>query len=122
MAKAFASAFYSSKAWQDCRAEYMKKAVGLCEECMKQGIYKPGVIVHHKIEVTPFNIYNPEITLNHENLELVCRDCHLKIHGLSGGRWTKVNEAKRKMKAAENRYFVDENGRVTAKEPPLEQN
>lgn len=122
MAKPFARQFYSSKAWQDCRNEYAKRRFHLCENCLKQGIYKPGVIVHHKIEIDPVTIEKPEITLNFDNLELLCRECHAKMHDMSGGRWSKVNEAKLRKKLAENRYFVDENGRVTAKEPPLEQN
>ena len=118
MAREFAKTFYSSKAWQTCRNEYAKRVGLLCENCLRQGIYKPGVIVHHKIELDPVNIENPEISLNFENLELLCRDCHAKIHDLSGGRWSKVNEARKTKKLAENRYFVDENGRVTAKDSP----
>ena len=117
MAKPFARQFYSSKAWQDCRNAYMKKAHHLCEECLRQGIYKPAEIVHHKIELTPVNIRQPEISLNFDNLEAVCRSCHDNFHD-NHGRWAKVNQAKRDKKLAENRYFVDENGRVTAKDSP----
>lgn len=80
MAKEYAKAFYSSKVWQDCRNAYAKKARYLCEDCLLKGIYKPGVIVHHVEELTPLNIENPEVTLNHDNLRLVCRDCHAKLH------------------------------------------
>ena len=55
MAKAFSRQFYSSKAWQDCRNEYMKCAGYLCEDCMKRGIYKPAKEVHHIEELTPEN-------------------------------------------------------------------
>ena len=119
MAKEFAREFYSGKAWQDCRNEYMKKAHYLCEECLKQGIYKPAVYVHHIIEIDPVTIEKPEIALNFDNLEAVCRACHDKIHD-NRGRWSKINEAKRKKKLAQSRYIVDENGRVTANQPPLE--
>lgn len=122
MAKPYAKQFYSSKAWQTCRNEYAKKVGLLCENCLKQGIYKPGVIVHHKIEIDPITIEKPEIALNFDNLELLCRECHAQRHDMSGGRWAKVNQVKREKKLAQNRYFVDENGRVTANEPPLEQN
>ena len=122
MAKPYAKQFYSSKAWQTCRNEYAKKVGLLCENCLKQGIYRPGVIVHHKIEIDPITIEKPEIALNFDNLELLCRECHAQIHDMSGGRWAKVNQVKREKKLAQNRYFVDENGRVTANEPPLEQN
>ena len=106
MAREFAKTFYSSKAWQTCRNEYAKRVGLLCENCLRQGIYKPGVIVHHKIEIDPITIEKPEIALNFEN------------HDLSGGRWSKVNEARKTKKLAENRYYVDENGRVTAKDSP----
>ena len=93
--KDFAAAFYKSRAWRNCRAAYAKSVGGLCEQCLKKGIYKPGEIVHHKAELSPENIDNPEITLAWENLELLCRDCHAKAHGTV------------------KRYKVDEMGRVT---------
>lgn len=80
MAKDFAKQFYRSKTWQRTREAYMKKAGGLCEVCLSQGKYTPGVIVHHKKELTPKNITNPEIALGFENLQLVCRECHMKMH------------------------------------------
>lgn len=81
MAREFAKSFYSSKAWQDCRNEYAKRAHHLCEECLRKGIYTPGVIVHHIEELTPLNINNPEVALNYNNLELLCRSCHGEEHG-----------------------------------------
>ena len=39
-----------------------------------------GEIVHHKIELTPENIDDPGITLNWDNLELLCRFCHSEVH------------------------------------------
>lgn len=39
-----------------------------------------GDIVHHKKYISSKNIYNPEVTLNFDNLELLCRDCHNKEH------------------------------------------
>lgn len=117
MAKPFARQFYSSKAWQDCRNEYAKKRHHLCENCLKKGILKPGEIVHHRIELTPLNIQHPEITLNHANLELLCRECHQQRHEGSAG-WSKYNEQRRQKKRARDRYFVDENGKVTGRESP----
>ena len=80
MARACSVDFYKSDAWESCRAAYLAKVGGLCEECLKQGIYTPAVIVHHKVVLTPENITNPEITLAFSNLEAVCRDCHGKVH------------------------------------------
>ena len=115
MAKEWARSFYSSKTWQDCRNEYAKRAHHLCENCLAKGIYKPGVIVHHVEELTPMNIHRPEVALNPENLELLCRDCHAQIHDMAGGRWAKTNARRKKEKRDARRFDVDEFGRVTAK-------
>lgn len=85
MAKKFAKRFYNSKAWQQCRTSYISKRQGidggLCEHCRE----RVGTIVHHVEHLTPSNINNPFITLSHDNLELVCHDCHNQIenHGLN---------------------------------------
>ena len=115
MAKPYARQFYSSKAWQDCRNEYAKKVHHLCENCLRQGIYKPGEIVHHRIEISPLNIDKPEITLNQKNLELLCRECHKARHDHSGYGWDKVNAKRKAEKIAKLRYKVDEFGKVFAK-------
>ena len=114
MAKEFARKFYSSKQWQDCRNEYMKERQYLCENCLRQGIYRPARYVHHIIELDPINIENPEIALGFDNLECVCRACHDEYHD-NHGRWAKVNESKRVKRDASLRYFVDETGKVTAR-------
>lgn len=93
--KEFAQEFYNSKAWKDCRKAYRKKVGGLCERCLRDGIAEAGVIVHHKIELTPENIGRPDISLNHDNLELLCRKHHAEAHG-----------------ARQRRYRLDELGRV----------
>ena len=87
MAKEWAKAFYNSKRWTRCRDAYISKRIatdgGLCEECRE----KPGYIVHHKIMLTQTNISNPDISLNEDNLEYVCKDCHdlFEGHGLNKG-------------------------------------
>lgn len=75
MAKDYAVKFYKSKAWRKTRESYYKSKFGLCERCGE-----PGDIVHHKEYITPDNINNPEITLDFNNLELLCQDCHNKEH------------------------------------------
>lgn len=89
--KEYAVKFYKSKAWERCRREYSKSVGGLCEICLAKGIYRPGVIVHHKCFITPDNIECPEVTLNFSNLQLVCRDCHARIHDKRQRRY-KVND------------------------------
>lgn len=80
MAKGYAVAFYKSKSWQQCRSSYISSVGGLCERCLNKGRYVPGKIVHHKDYITPININDTNITLNHDNLEYLCQDCHNKEH------------------------------------------
>ena len=73
--------FYKTKAWDKCRSAYIaeRRGVdgGVCEIC-RENI---GLIVHHKIKISAANMNDPDITLNHENLQLVCHHCHDVIHG-----------------------------------------
>lgn len=50
-------------------------AGSLCEKC--DAI---GTEVHHKIRLTPENVNDPEISLNQDNLMLLCNECHNKEH------------------------------------------
>lgn len=94
--KDYAKSLYKSKAWQKTREAYARSVGGLCEICWKNGVLRPGEIVHHKIHITPDNINDPSITLSFDNLQLVCRDHHAQIH-----------DRRRR------RFKVDELGRVT---------
>lgn len=80
MAREFAKAFYKSAAWQICRAAYIKRVAGLCEDCLAKGLYVPGKVVHHTILLTPENINDPSVSLNFENLRYVCQNCHAAEH------------------------------------------
>ena len=80
MAKEYAKSFYKSRAWQKCRDGYISSVNGLCEECLSKGAYRPGYIVHHIEHITPSNINDPRITLNFDNLQYVCLECHNRIH------------------------------------------
>ena len=91
----FAKTFYSSKAWKQTRAAYAKSKGNLCERCLKKGLIVPGVIVHHKVYLTPENINDPAVSLNWNNLELLCMEHHAEEHG-----------------GVIRRYMVDEQGRV----------
>lgn len=81
MAKDFAKSFYKSKAWQQCRDSYAASVGGLCQECLKNGLITAGEIVHHRVHLSPETIHDPQVLLSWENLELVCRSCHGKLHG-----------------------------------------
>lgn len=67
--------FYNSPEWKRCREAYRKGKMNICERCGGLGYF-----VHHKEYINMSNIYNPDITLNFDNLELLCKDCHNKEH------------------------------------------
>ena len=85
-------AFYVSGKWRKCRTEYAKSVGNLCERCRKRGIINPGtkkqpLETHHKIRLTDENINDPSITLNWNNLELLCKDCHDEERQRKPKRW-----------------------------------
>lgn len=87
MAQDFAKAFYGSQLWKDCRKAYKKSVGGLCERCLKEGIYNPAVIIHHKTYISPENLSDPHIALDWNNLEALCREHHEKEHQGQGRRY-----------------------------------
>ena len=91
------AAFYVSGAWIACSRSF-RKAHPLCERCLKKGKISPAEEAHHRIKLTPQNINNPDITLNWDNMELLCKDCHEEERERAKGRWK-----------------VDENGHVSAR-------
>ena len=91
MARSIDSSFYKSREWKITRAEYFKSQSGLCERCKAQGLIVPADIVHHKIHLTEANYNDPSISLNFDNLECLCIDCHNKAHFRTEdkqSRWT----------------------------------
>lgn len=84
--KEYARAFYKSQAWKNTRDAYARSRGWLCERCMRAGLPVPGEIVHHKIWLTPENINDTSVTLDWDNLELVCRQCHADEHEKKGTR------------------------------------
>ena len=77
--------FYNSLSWQKAR-DYKIASVGyLCEVC--GGV---GEIVHHKIPLTEANMQNPKISIGNENLQLVCRSCHKRIHDELDGKGRRI--------------------------------
>ncbi|MEG0297673.1 MAG: HNH endonuclease signature motif containing protein [Clostridium sp.] len=102
MAEEFAKKFYRSKAWLIFRQTILldrtvDKDTGelkpiRCEHCGDKIIESKFIQLHHVIELTPDNINDVSITLNPDNIEVICQSCHNKVHG----RFT--NRARRKIK------------------------
>ena len=72
--------FYHSKAWRRLARAFLISKNYICEICGK-----PAELAHHIKRITPSNICNPEITLNADNLQAVCIECHNTIHYGTGG-------------------------------------
>ena len=97
-----AERFYKSAAWVKASRAYRNRMSHLCERCNR-----PGAYVHHKTYLTPANIGNPQITLNADNFELLCFECHEKEHN------------RQKVKTERRKILFDSQGRpVGFKDPP----
>lgn len=91
MSQGLRAKFYKSQQWKRCRAAFFKYKGGLCERCLNKmpPEYHPGEIVHHKIYLTDDNLYDLDISLDFDNLELLCRKCHAEEHSATDDtkRW-----------------------------------
>ena len=67
--------FYKSVAWKVAREIKIREANGKCERCGAL-----GEEVHHIKRITVQNITDPMISLNQDNLELLCKKCHNEEH------------------------------------------
>ena len=97
MARNFAKAFYNSKEWEITRKSVLMRDRFLCVRCGR-----PAEEVHHKKHITPENIGDPSVTLNMDNLESLCKDCHFNEHRGEHAKGLSTNE--------EYGYEFDENG------------
>lgn len=69
--------FYNSSAWQKQRKYKMLQENYKCARC--GGL---AVDVHHKATLTESNVNDFNVSMNLDNLECLCRDCHNKeTHG-----------------------------------------
>lgn len=67
--------FYKSIPWQVAREIKIREANGKCERCGAL-----GEEVHHIKRLTVQNVTDSNISLNQENLELLCKKCHNAEH------------------------------------------
>ena len=78
LVKDYAEWFYKSRQWKENRTAFLKSKFHICERCHnRDGV---GNIAHHKIHITPDNIFDENITMNWDNLECLCQTCHNKEH------------------------------------------
>lgn len=72
--------FYHSTAWKRLSRAFLLSKNYICERCGK-----PAEIAHHRRYLTAENVLNPDISLNPDNLEALCLDCHNTEHFGQGG-------------------------------------
>lgn len=66
--------FYNSKQWKELRDEIRRERQMRCDSCHR--LIKGKSICDHIVEVSPSNYEDERITLNKDNLQLLCIECH----------------------------------------------
>jgi Predicted restriction endonuclease len=74
------NAFYHSKVWAKCRDSVVRMRHGICELCGKA-----GKEVHHKVPLTESNVSDPNVSINPDNLMVLCKSCHDSIRANENG-------------------------------------
>lgn len=77
MPKNYAKNFYNSIAWKSLSRLIAEENYYICCRCNKPA---NRYIVHHIIPITPDNINDYNITMNKDNLMLLCLPCHNAVH------------------------------------------
>lgn len=90
MSERIGQKIYDSPEWKKLRRMYLESRNYICERCGKT-----ATICHHKEYITASNINDVEVTLNFDNLEALCQECHNKEHDhfLSNGNKAIFNSA-----------------------------
>ena len=82
--------FYKSKEWEQFRDVVIYERqdavmkVNYCAACGKQIVHRYDLIVHHKTELTEANVNDYMVSLNPDNVEIICHQCHNKEHARFG--------------------------------------
>lgn len=72
--------FYASKAWREFRLNIIAERGLICEQCGKIIAKVRDAHLHHITPLTVENHKDSEISLNPENVIIVHKECHDKIH------------------------------------------
>lgn len=68
--------FYGTYAWKKKRKDIRKRDNNECQECKRNGKYSNAKEVHHKEHLEQ----RPDLALDENNLEALCKSCHDKKH------------------------------------------
>jgi hypothetical protein len=80
MAQDFAKRLYTSTPWINLRFNLIIERGPKCQRCKRVIVDTSKLIGHHKIPLTPNNINDIKVTLNKDNVELICFKCHNVEH------------------------------------------
>lgn len=80
--------FYRSTEWNEFRQRVIlqrqsEQGAVICEECKKAIVKKYDTILHHVKPLNDTNIFDYNISLNPDNIQIVCFKCHNKLEN----RW-----------------------------------
>ena len=103
MAKEWAKAFYHSRAWQTLRKQAMIRDGFTCRICGAR-----ATDVDHIKELTPDNISDRNISLNINNLQALCHDCHTKK--TMGDKGKKISDC-------DDSFYFDADGQLSPRVP-----
>ncbi|MEG3040885.1 MAG: HNH endonuclease signature motif containing protein [Clostridium sp.] len=90
MSKGIVKQFYSTTAWIELRRNLIIDNKMTCDKCKEVFLDTSKLIGHHIKELTQDNINDTNITLNKENIEIICHECHNKEHRRFGYNKKKV--------------------------------
>lgn len=77
--------FYRSGEWRKFRELYISMRqqsdhILRCDRCGKPLLYKDDIILHHRHELTDDNVNDYSISLNPDNISMICFKCHNEVH------------------------------------------
>ena len=72
--------FYVSGPWRDLCYSLKTQRLNKCERCGAYITDKKYLIGHHKTTLTLDNVNDPNISLNPDQIEIICHKCHNKEH------------------------------------------
>ena len=83
--------FYQSSKWAKFRLAYISKNKPICNICNRFIATAHNITLHHKTELDEVNVDDYTISLNEDNITLLCSGCHNNLHK---GKTSKVSRQK----------------------------
>jgi len=84
------SKFYTGQVWRKFRHALVLERGMRCERCGRLLKDESEIEADHVKELTPETVNNPKVSLNPNNIQLLCKNCHNQKHGRYGYEQKKV--------------------------------